>query len=431
MVAMMFSSPLIMSARADGGVVAEYEETFFYQLEKEQYAIIDHDDGYQDMFLSISVDWREAETAAWILPVPSVPVSLDLAGLAPSVTGTDIIRQAREDLKDTIVLAAGAYAGSILLGLPMYVWVTSLADTSEGVDGGVSVHQHLEKYGLTVEVISAKAGEDIYSCLGNMSIDVSPGSIDPLDLYAKKGYAFIVTWLTGPEVTVSEPGLIFRFPTDRMFYPMMLTSVYGDKVIPTELFLKGLVTPDVYSAISGYTRVDYFRDGYIGEGYWAEGGYRTDPEVRNFTRFFSNDWDGEFTRVLIDAPAKALEEDLWFDSGLSGKDAMKVRYARGVSEGSALLCMGLLFMHIAFSMVAAYVTGRAVFGPNERHYRPLSFALGAIHLLGLLMFLIFAAVMLNHYRLRAGKSVAFVYTFVGTYFVMTFGCMLLLLLPLV
>jgi len=53
-------------------------------------------------------------------------------------------------------------------------------------------------------------------------------------------------------------GVSITFPTDKIYFPLKPTSVYGSQKVPIVIYVMGHVTPDIYPEIEKDTQVNYF-----------------------------------------------------------------------------------------------------------------------------------------------------------------------------
>lgn len=89
-------------------------------------------------------------------------------------------------------------------------------------------------------------------------------------------------------------GVLVSFPTKEIFFPLLLTSVYGEKVVPLTVNVVGLVSPVIFREIKQFAKVDYY-SGRIFR-------YRSlrdpiEPPI-------------EYTSIKVDAPSKNYTQDL-------------------------------------------------------------------------------------------------------------------------
>ena len=215
-VALLFVSvPFLGLASGDGGVFGKFESVFQVD-QNSQIGMINHANGVQKMIISINFDWSESTSTAWIFPVPADPqqINVDLAGSVPTFSGKDVIEEANEDLTGSFSGFGISYLGSVWLPLPVNIYITSWMVLGLAPSGtNVEVHKHLEKYGMVIEVISAKDGAGVYDYLADNDLEITQGLIPQLDDYVEKDYSFVVTWIAGTQVYVREPGVIVEFPT--------------------------------------------------------------------------------------------------------------------------------------------------------------------------------------------------------------------------
>ncbi|MDI6917542.1 MAG: DUF2330 domain-containing protein [Thermoplasmatales archaeon] len=296
---------------ADGGVFGYHYQTI-YHPENSQSAIINYKNGVQKMLISVNFTWSESDKTAWILPVPSKPgdTDVDVIDGTPTFSGYDVKEEAKEELKDGLTMSLICYLSPPVLPF-IYVWTSGFMVAG---GAGVQVYKHIEKEGITVEVVSATEGEGLYDYLTDKGLNVSEGVIPQLDSYVSKNYTFVISWVSSSNKTMREPGIVIEFPTNKMYYPLILTSIYGSDVIPIDIIVMGHVTPDIYSEIKKYTKMTYWK-GYVSTGVYGGSiiipNYSPPPpSLVNFTEEISEGWDGRFTRIKISAPSNAFNPSL-------------------------------------------------------------------------------------------------------------------------
>jgi hypothetical protein len=94
------------------------------------------------------------------------------------------------------------------------------------------------------------------------------------------------------------------FRTDKPYYPLLPTSVYGSEKVPATIYINGYYEPVVPEGIKSFTKTQYMKNSYSGiyarEMYYD--GYSQSP--------------AEFTVVSItDVPSKFMTDDMWFTKG--------------------------------------------------------------------------------------------------------------------
>ena len=327
---------------ADGGVIG-YHYQIIYHPENSQSAIINYKNGVQTMLISVNFTWSESDKTAWILPVPSKPedTDVDVIDGAPTFSGYDVKEEAKEKLKDDLSFSLIRYLSPPVLPF-LYLWTIGLM---VGGGAGVQVYKHIEKEGITVEVVSATEGKGLYDYLTDKGLNVSEGAISPLDSYVSKNYTFVISWVSSSNKTMREPGIVVEFPINKIYYPLILTSIYGSDVIPIDVIVMAHVTPEVYSEIKEYTKVTYWKGDISPYSYYPHSPPSSD--LKNFTNEITAGWDGRFTRIEISAPSNAFKQDLWIEN----KKPWNVGYAESIHEAfdeNFLLILLLLFLLLSF-----------------------------------------------------------------------------------
>lgn len=285
--------------------------------ENAQLAAINYQNGLQKMIISVNFDMKDYDKAAWVFPVPADPemVVIDIISSFPNFYGTDIIQQAKRDVDEVIQLTTFTQIYPIFLLLPFgrYYGAPMLEEAAigKGLGGtveGVTVYEHIEKEGISTDIVTSRTAEALYSYLQRKGINAPIGSLPVFDHYIGRDYTFVVSYISSPgELRTGyypyrrQPGIFITFPTDRIYYPMIPTSVYGSKTIPIRLYVLGHVTPGLYPEISSYSRTQYYIQNNMYTG--------------DLVNFFGNinTRDLKFTKVEINVPSKYFIYDLWFD----------------------------------------------------------------------------------------------------------------------
>lgn len=417
---------LIPAVTADGVI---WRPDRWEPLEQnEQRAVIAYQDGLEKMI--IAVDFRMAyDKAVWIFPVPAKPqkVVIDVVTEFPSFRGRSMEGYIQQPIK-----RAG-------LGIvyPFFIPTTTIpveefypryypfmAEIS-----GVVVHEHLEKEGVTVELVTAESGDALYNYLLSKGLNVQKSAISIFDGYIGREYSFVISWISGYNVTGYVPsyctnhaqcsqacsancppytygccvngnlgqcdtrrnkcfcqynsefctgcppcdyteeycdgytktckpyyfpysreyippyyprkrvGVFLTFPTDKVFYPLLPTSVYGSKSIPITIYLLGYFEPRVYPEIKSYAKTGYYIQDYLST---------------SLEEFFGGTsvMNLPYTQLEMTVPSKYFVDDLWFE-----KSPRTERIAFFVSHQTTA---SFIFVIIA-SAIAGSVTGFIVY----------------------------------------------------------------------
>jgi hypothetical protein len=97
------------------------------------------------------------------------------------------------------------------------------------------------------------------------------------------------------------------------------TSVYGDNIIPTTIYILNHVEPELYKEIKNYVEIDYYRSNIELD---------FEEKLRHFfvghkiyNSYFENSYveNVNYTRINIDAPSKNFKEDLWMEVSVPAK----------------------------------------------------------------------------------------------------------------
>lgn len=264
----LFSLILPGISQADGFVFKPMPDGDLSQMnQRGQQAFINYHGGREELIIGVDIEERDSQ-AVWIVPVPSKPgeVDIDITSELPVFFGDEINSKAELAFSDSMESAYNA-------GLLGQIWTLPIAGISlvalRSAGGGsygeappsdlITVEKHIEKKGMTAEIITSKKAEALYNYLERKGINIKEDSIPKLENYIGKEYAFIVSWLSPEENTKGESrGIHVSFPSSEIYYPLYLTSAYGEEKIPITIRVLGHVEPDLFSEIEPYTTTEYF-----------------------------------------------------------------------------------------------------------------------------------------------------------------------------
>ncbi len=352
----MFVFPI---ALADGGI---WNRKWDPVPENQQQAAIVYKDGVERMLLSV-VPGNPEQDKVWIFPIPSKPdsVAIDVVTQFPNFYGENVEKSAVR----TIDAAATVIRLTQLYTIPLY-WLASFGGRSFAAEtmsigkaggaeesySGVVIHEHIDKEGMTTELVTAEKGEALYSYLQKNGLTVGPKSMAMFDSYINKDYSFVVSWIArykeyDPETGAWDRpdlapmvGLQASFPTPKIYFPMIPTSMYGSETIPISIFVTGHVNPQLPGMVKPYAKTQYFLTDYFSPPY----------ELKD-TLFAGIDTDKmEYTRLDISAPSKYFTDDIWF----SNTAPAKIYYASFVTKHPFIF--GVLML-ILVSMIASFSAG--------------------------------------------------------------------------
>ena len=368
---LLFVTPMIFA----DGMAHYYDDTWKPLAEKQQVAAINYENGYENMILTIDIDQTaKGEKAVWMFPVPASPddTVIDVVNGFPQFGGQNINTLYKRNLGTYYVLSS-IYSSIPGLGLllPFALMGTlsggfsynAQTKTNEVWDG-VEIHEVVDKYGITTELITTKTSEGLYGYLNSKGLDLPIESTKMLDEYVGGDYSFVVSYIGNLdefndfyfnkendhyyEKRGSPLGVFVKFPTEKIYFPLKPTSVYGSTSIPLTLYITGHVTPNLYSEI-GLAKTEYFSGssyGYYGNSYNES---NLDPfyngEIRNRQGH---------TKITMNVPSKYFKEDLWIENSAPIGVGMK----NGFNAGAGII--GIIIYAIV-SMLASLAAGLVAF----------------------------------------------------------------------
>jgi len=457
------------SVLADGMVIKPdpYSDRWDYSDESNQQAFINYENGLQKMIISVGLEGENSNGTVWLFPIPSEPnkVAIDVVKSLPRLSGEEISKKAKSNLDDITKFLQITQLYTIPFissygtlettgrGMDDALFVASLG-SSRDIEQDIVVYEHLEKEGITSEIITAKTSNGLYDYLKNKGLKVESGSIPVLDNYIGKEFSFVTSWISSPERIISaeeiknnlyiyfsnkylypkffnlvnslkqkypefnqandsidylksqpgrivlqeltqaiqndpsiivdtynkeqdsanQRGVFVTFPTKEIYYPLLPTSVYGSKTVPTTIRVIDHVTPKVFQDIKSYTKTKYYVD-----------------NDTSFTDDLKNFYNGQnqnikYTKIEINAPSKLFTDDLW----LKAQAPAKTYYSTFVARNPIVSAIILLILS---SVIAGILAGSILFKDLRRE--PIKLALiglsNLLTILGLLITTVFVS----------------------------------------
>jgi len=296
----------IQPVSADGMIHIYDPDMYRWGLvnENQQLTAINYENGFQNMILSVDVTEMRGEKAVWLFPVPAKPdkIAIDVIKGFPRLWGYDV----KERTDDTISGTFSVMRLSQVYTFPFMFMFYGYRDAMpSGLKEGVTIHEQIEKMGLTTELISAKEGNTLYNYLTNKGLDLPFDSKSILDEYVGKEYSFVVSWISDVEKfkqesattdmygrTINTIGVSITFPTDKIYFPLKPTSVYGSTRVPILIYVMDHVTPELYPEIRQESQVNYFVQDY----------YTVSPEFSSFFNGKTTIQDLKYTKIKMILP---------------------------------------------------------------------------------------------------------------------------------
>lgn len=363
---------------ADGMSFMGDPDMMSLQPEYDQTGAIFYENGYENLLLSVSLDWSQrGNQSIWIFPVPAQPqdIRIDLLKGFPTYDGTSISdRYARQI--GTVALVSASYATFplttpfVLIGLVgSSHFFGGLAGAPPPVSDGVVVYEQLDKAGLRTELVTAKNASALAGYLAGRGLVLPAGSLGMLDDYITRDYSFVITSVlnvteyrnqfpartpgfSGHVVRDSGSdevtGVFVRFPTDRIYFPLKPTRAYGAREIPLLLTINGHVTPRIPETVRPHSRVDYL----------GQDSYTAPSRLENFFNNHRELSPYSYTKIRITGPAGNYTDDLWIDPGTPPEVSARL----WMIQYYPLIGIGL---YVLLSAVAALLAGLIVFRPGS------------------------------------------------------------------
>jgi hypothetical protein len=358
------------------GMVHYYDDSWKPLKENRQVAAINYENGYENLILTIDIDQEtKGEKAVWMFPVPATPdkTVIDIVEGFPPFSGNNINSDYKRNI-GAYPIVSFVYSVIPLAGLLLPFAMIGTMSNIEGVayDGGyykdVIVHESISKYGVTTELITAENSYLLYGYLKNKGLDLPQSSQDVIFDYIGPDYSFVVSFISSLDKyqeyvnnksknnynyynggQVGNLGVFVKFPTDKIYFPLKPTSVYGSTSVPLTLYVTGHVTPKLYPEIAG-TKTTYMSS--------------RSKSVGKFEEFYNGTQVNRsgFTKIEMNVPSKYFTQDLWIN------DSAPVNVGFKGMINSNPLVLGIIFFAIA-SMLASIGAGLVAFKkkvPNKK-----------------------------------------------------------------
>lgn len=377
--------------------------------EKDQFCIINYQDGIEKMIVQIQLDGTEVRSVdkiAWLFPIPATPESVSLRHFQtiPRFDGDSLGSAVLEKVADS---PSWGYAfGTQLYTLPViatvgYIMILGYGG-STGVGDSVESYAVLDQYGVTSEVLTADNSETLGAYLTSKGLTLPEEAELAMENYLGGGYSIVLSWISSvssfltqafkmPGTDAYSLGIGVEFSSDEIFFPLEMTSAYGTLEIPITVQVLDHVTPDEYPSGGNLD----FSCKYRVQDSYSPLGYNTwyyDYELRSrinvtesreeFEYFFAEQIAAnhgstylesvDYTVVRFDGPAGELSEDLW----LSDSPPLSVSTVRFVGDNPWL---AMLVVLILVSCVSSLVACVIALGWNVRFKRTF-FLLGLFNL---------------------------------------------------
>ncbi len=407
---LLFLLFLAPSANADGFNIYMDTSSVALHGENTQIAAINYEDGVEKLLLAVKTEQLQDDSVVWIVPIASKAedVNINIFKDFPRFRGNDIMMMAENRMGYGFSLALGASFTQIYPAFFIMYGTAFGGGLLPGYrlgEGGVEIYATVEKEGITTQVLKADTATDLYNYLNGKNITIGEGSLPILEEYIGEDYAFVVSWVRdidgGDEHRT--PSIFIEFPTDKIYYPLKPTSIYGDRGIPVLIYVVGLVDPELFEEIEDYTLVRYF-SGSIYEGSeesgWLKefypnatdmgGGKYFAPEVYYTTIMIGmeDSWFLWPSKHQVETPnASVFVEDLWIKDSAPPEveKIFTTNEMMGFLRENPLISWTITILWIAVaSVIASWLAGLLMF----RGYGWKPALLGLANCLTLFIFII-------------------------------------------
>ncbi|MDH4123658.1 MAG: hypothetical protein OEV21_06215 [Thermoplasmata archaeon] len=402
LILLMLISPLICFKASADGFSSVYPSSDSQSSPSEwidldegyQFALINYHPGSQKMILSVGVRDSllvDAEKAFWIFPLPCHAANVDINVIQSShiLKGYDIKNPAKNSLRNNaeLLFSSQIFPLPFFLtnndsGLPVvlegpsylkqvrqnYSWWS----LSGGEEYSVEVVSEFNMYGLTTQSVEAETGSGLRDYMNSMGFDLSDDFLFTFEEYIQGGYSFVLSWVDDIEefrqnsdlllvnnLNYRSLGVYVCFPTQKIFFPMKLTSLYDDDEIPITIQAIGHITLDQFNLqedlIENITVQYRYADAYlvpVDLTMFFESEIAANQNNLRLPRIY-------FTEISIqNVEAKYFTEDLWFFP----TPPLNVTIANTLISSPLVL---LLPFFAIFSSISGFASGWLIFRKNS------------------------------------------------------------------
>lgn len=350
-----------------------------------QFGLISYSSGEEKLAISIRIaesDLMLGTSVVWMFPVPAPPEAVDISLISKMTTlgGDPLGRVAESEMSDYLATALMSQVYTIpltwailddrLYSVPMLPRGDFLLNSEDPL----TVFETVMAQGMVAELVGTNDSTALSEYLDSKGMVLESSEQEIVEEYVGKGYSFVVSWI--PNTTAfleAAPGVVhydgdryynlgirMDFPTDRIFYPMRLTSAYGAEHVP------------MLVEVFGFVSVDDPRGYDVDALFMCHSQTSLPSELMPFTQYGD---DGrlrgyEYTRIWIDVESSSLEEDLWMDAESPLRaDALAFTAVNPLAV--------VLISFVLASMLASLIVAFLVFGPyGPRLERFVIFAAG-------------------------------------------------------
>lgn len=290
--------------------------------------------------------------------------------------GTKITEQVDRNIKDAFsaMLMTQLYPSPFLFIRPFGSFTKF--GSVEGIIGsdekGITIHESITSMGVTSELITAADADSIQNYMSEKDLQLQDNALSILNEYIGQDFSFVISWISDIDKYKEDKrihrnygmypgdmiGVFVTFPTEKMYFPLKPTSVYGSLRVPATIYVMDYVKPELYAGIESASQTEYFYK------------KRHNPSQKHIDFFFNKNRinDLRFTKIRIDTPSKYLTQDLWLNPGAP----LRIRIADIMNK---LTLLYGLFFFILISCIASLLAGFVMFRKEVSNKHMLLFGL--------------------------------------------------------
>lgn len=335
LILVLLAMPLCTGPAAGDGIVVGHNvsdafDRWGFVDEDTQFGLISYSEGTENMILSIKVTHSQLtalDQAVWIYPIPSNPRNVTIGGVGEvsAISGTYLESEVEDAMGKGIDLTTFSQVYPFILSLfvpvqlnPNAPFTMAPRDLGTGATGGndsVEIFQTFQGYGLTTELTGTNSSSGLRDYLAGMQLSLPSGASGIIDEYVGKDCSFVISRIsnmtefldTAPVIydyttAYYSVGVAVSFSTDQIFYPLRLTSTYGNAEVPMLIQVIGHVSP---RASAGRMHIEpHYMVGRAGD---------LGLSVSSFLGTSRNTYGMDYTELVFDSRANLLTDDLWMD----------------------------------------------------------------------------------------------------------------------
>lgn len=381
---MGFSDGVLYKSTKDSPYLAMVNET-------SQVAYINYLDGIQHMIISVVADIepgkeRDIKDMVWIFPIPAKPEDIGIDVIKDFKMfhrGIYVEAKVKKDWLYWVCLTLSSQIFPAPLGI-MYMSLFGTRGDESGLsgilpDGSITEYMSVNKMGLSTKVITAKDGNALYNYIKERGADIPESAKGTFQAYIGKDYSFVISWVENLDEYIKNLGNInkktgyfdhalqvyAKFKTDEIYYPMLLTSLYGEKIISVSLYF---AEPVIFSS-GDNGKIDYF---------YLKNKHKVPSEHISFyggKEYYGNCVYSRYNR--INDFAGNMRNDLWFKIGKPENLDRNVFFIR-------YFWILFILCYILCSAISSFLAGHIVFVKERKLSNKELFGLGLFNCLTLI-----------------------------------------------